>query len=447
MQQLSGLPYGELLLGKRAEVVDRAGFDDLLGMVSDGEPADVVVLAHGWNNDMDDARRLFRDLVGQLRGVLDSSPPPRLGDRRFAILGVLWPSKKFADRALIPGGAAGSGGTAHAAELQARLDQLRGAFDADDADDRLAQAKALVPELDGNAAARDQFVELLRGAVTGLAEADTDDYSSEYHDLAGREVLKRLEPPVLAGRRRPAGEGATGGAAGGRVGRRAADGDGGAAWGLSLSGVVAAGERFLNLTTYYQMKERAGVVGAMGLNPRLLELRKQASTVRLHLVGHSFGGRLVTAATIGPPGEPVVEPDTVTLLQAAFSHFGLAQNYAPKKDGFFRAMVSEHMTRGPIVVTHSARDMAVGYAYPLASRLAGFAAAGLGDSNDRFGGIGRNGALQTPEAIAGQIAEPGTAYSFAPGHVYNLNADSVILGHSAICIPQVAYAVLSTIAA
>jgi pimeloyl-ACP methyl ester carboxylesterase len=448
MQQLSQFPYTELVLGKNAEVVDRTGFDELLGEVTNGEPVDVLVFAHGWNNNIEDARRLYAGLVAQLRSVLDTAPPAQLGERQFAILGVLWPSKRFTDQALIPGGAAGTGASARDAELQARLDQLKGVFDADDADDRLSQAKALVPRLEESPAARDQFVDLLRGAVADLEGADGDDFSDEYRTLRGRDALERLKAPVLS-RRPPQGPstgGAAGGAEGGAAGRDTAD-DGGAARGLSLSGITTAGERFLNLTTYYQMKQRAGLVGANGLNPRLRDLRQRSSTVRLHLVGHSFGGRLVTAATVGAPGAPAVEPDTVTLLQAAFSHYGFAQNYEPGKDGFFRRMVSDRMTRGPIVVTHSAKDTAVGYAYPMASRLAGFAAAGLGDADDRFGGIGRNGAQKTPEAIAGGLQDPGQPYSFESQHVYNLNADSVILDHSAICIPQVAYAILSAVAA
>ena len=58
----------------------------------------------------------------------------------------------------------------------------------------------------------------------------------------------------------------------------------------------------LNFATYYQMKERAGTVGAGGLNPLLRELRAAAPDLRIHLVGHSFGGRLVTAAALGRAG-------------------------------------------------------------------------------------------------------------------------------------------------
>lgn len=47
------------------------------------------------------------------------------------------------------------------------------------------------------------------------------------------------------------------------------------------------------------MKERAGLVGQVGLNPLLRSLQAALPAVRLHLAGHSFGGRLVTAAVAG----------------------------------------------------------------------------------------------------------------------------------------------------
>ena len=444
MQELAGFPYAELVFDKSAVVVDRSGYDEVLADLVQRAAADLLVVAHGWNNDMDDAKELYTGLAQQLRTVQDSSPPAGLGTRRLALLGVFWPSKRFTDTDQIAGGAAGTGGSAAEAKLQARLDALQGTFDADDADDRLMRAKALVPELEDSPRARDEFVDLVRGALAGDPTQDDDDSSREFHTLPGREALERLKSPILA---RPR-DGSEGGAAGDATsGRRRREGEDGAARGGSRSGFGAAAERFLNLTTYYQMKERAGLIGERGLNPCLREVRERAPAARLHLVGHSFGGRLVTAATVGAPGAPAVEPDSVTLLQAAFSHYGFAQDYEPGKNGHFRRMMSDHMTRGPVLATHSARDSAVGSAYPLASRLAGFAAAALGDKNDRYGGIGRNGAQKTPEAITGRLGSVGTAYDFKPGQIHNLNADAVILGHSDIQGAEVAYAILSAVAA
>jgi hypothetical protein len=444
METKSGFPYAELEFDKAANVAKREGFGDLLDAVAEGEVADVLVFVHGWNNDMNEARGWYGELAKKFRDVLDGPQcPDGAGGRRYLILGVLWPSKKWAERSLIAGGAASASGGPEDAEVIARLEDLKGTFDADDADDRLERAKALVPELENDPAARDEFVDLVRGVIPAGVKEDPDDFTDAVLDEPGRKVLEALEAPVEPEIDLDAG-GAAGGAGAGWD--DAADQGGAAGLGFLFSGVKAGAERLLNLTTYYQMKERAGLVGASGLNPCLAKLREQRRETRLHLIGHSFGGRLVTAATLGEPGKPAVKPNTVTLLQAAFSHYGFAKQYRDGgKDGFFRAVVANQMSEGPILVTHSKKDLAVGYAYPLASRLAGQDAAFLGDANDRFGGIGRNGAQFTPEAEPETLQNVGGPYSFQSGKLYNLNADETIGDHSDIRRAEVAYAILANV--
>jgi hypothetical protein len=443
MREFAGFPYAEIELGKSGEIVDRSSYDELLAALAGPEaPTDVLVVAHGWNNNTEEARGWYEELAGHFRDVLGSHAPAGLAGRRFAIVGVLWPSKKFTEAKLIPGGAASFGGGVADADLQSRLTSLQGVFDALDADERLAKAAGEVPDLEDSPAARDRFVELLRGALDD--SPDGDDFPSGYRRDAGRDVLAALEAPVLVG---GGGADAPGGGTATSLGERSAVEPDGAAAGfsLSLSGIKAAAERFLNLTTYYQMKDRAGRVG-VAVSPVLSELRPEGKEIRIHLVGHSFGGRLVTAATAGAEGSAPLRPDTVTLLQAAFSHFGFASKYDEEHDGFFRRMVTDRLVGGPVLITHSVRDTAVGYAYPLASRLAGQAAAGLGDADDRFGGIGRNGAQKTPEAIAEELLAVGQPYAFQEGKLHNLRADKLITDHSAIRTPEVAYAVLSAVA-
>src|SRR5258705_13495927 len=73
--------------------------------------AHIVVIAHGWNNDMDEARTLYREFLRHLEVAAGAGAP------RILAVGVLWPSKRFADAELIPGGAAsaGAGPNAHRA--------------------------------------------------------------------------------------------------------------------------------------------------------------------------------------------------------------------------------------------------------------------------------------------------------------------------------------------
>jgi hypothetical protein len=81
------------------------------------------------------------------------------------------------------------------------------------------------------------------------------------------------------------------------------------------------------------------------------------------------------------------------------------------------------------------------------SRVAGQIAAALGDASDVYGGIGRNGALRTPEAFAGKLLDVNELYSWQPGTVHNLLADRFIHSHSDVTGPQVGHAIRSAITA
>ena len=122
---------------------------------------DLVVVAHGWNNDMADARALYRDLLANVRRALDRGRAPGLAGRRIAVLGVLWPSKKFADEDLIPGGGASLGGARRRRDAApSRSTGSKGTFDApDDGSARAGQ--------DARAAARDAIPR--RGRSSSIA--------------------------------------------------------------------------------------------------------------------------------------------------------------------------------------------------------------------------------------------------------------------------------------
>ena len=301
------------------------------------------------------------------------------------------------------------------------------------------EAKQLVRELEDKRSAREQFADLLRSVLPDAA-ADDEDASTTLFKLNGDQVMQRLSKPVLPARP----------ASGGRRGRparrpRPRRAGGAAGIGQFFSGIKSAARNLLNFATYYQMKERAGTVGREGLSPLLRDIRTRRPDLKLHLIGHSFGGRLVTAAAAGRDDQPAVKPETLVLLQAAFSHHGFAQHFDGTRDGFFRRVVANKMVAGPIVITCTQNDKAVGLAYPFASLLAGQAAAELGDKNDLYGGIGRNGAQKTPEANDGTLLAAGGTYAFQAGAVYNLNADQVIHHHSDVCKDEVAHAFLSAI--
>lgn len=438
MEELSGFPYAEVQYTKDGAVHDPREVAALLQLLEGGAVTDLLVIAHGWNNDMDDARSLYRRFFERLRAELDAGRVPAAAGRSYAVLGVLWPSKKFADKDLIPSGAAGLSSAVTDAALIEQLDDLKGVFTDPTADGKLEQAKQLVGDLEDKRSAREQFADLLRSVLPDAA-ADDEDASTNLFKLSGDQVMQRLSKPVLPGRP------ASGGGGAARLGDPASPAGGAAGIGQFFSGIKSAARNLMNFATYYQMKERAGTVGREGLSPLLRDIRTQEPDLKLHLVGHSFGGRLVTAAAAGRDDQPAVKPETLVLLQAAFSHNGFAQRFDGTSDGFFRRVVANKMVAGPVVITCTQNDRAVGLAYPLASLLAGQAAAELGDKNDLYGGMGRNGAQKTPEAHEGTLLAAGGTYAFQAGAVYNLNADQVIHDHSDICKDEVAHAFLTAI--
>jgi esterase/lipase superfamily enzyme len=99
------------------------------------------------------------------------------------------------------------------------------------------------------------------------------------------------------------------------------------------------------------MKERAGTVGRIGLAPVLRALRQQLPLTRIHLIGHSFGGRVVTAAVHALDDSTTVH--TMTLLQAAYSHNGLASKFDGSHDGAFRSMLVRKRHRSHLHYLHA----------------------------------------------------------------------------------------------
>jgi hypothetical protein len=109
MPELSGIPYAEVELTKDGAVHDDRQVQALVELAADTQATDLLVIAHGWNNDLDDARRLYTAFFQRFREVLDRGVIPAMDGRRLAILGLLWPSKKFAERTSSQAAPPGSG--------------------------------------------------------------------------------------------------------------------------------------------------------------------------------------------------------------------------------------------------------------------------------------------------------------------------------------------------
>jgi hypothetical protein len=260
--------------------------------------------------------------------------------------------------------------------------------------------------IEADPVARARFVDAVRGQVTPSPETDQGDGQNEFFRLPPDQVFDRI-------------------AAG--------------------NGIRRGVDDVLNLATYYEMKSRSGLVGAAGLRPLLRALRTARPDLRVHLVGHSFGARAASAALAAADAPAVT---SMTLLQGAFTHYGFAERWDGRHDGVFRAVVSQRHVVGPIAVTYSERDEALKVAYALASRLAGQdnSLLGMGGTHDKYGAIGANGALRTPQARWLTMPALGGPSQLAAGSVCNLDATAYITDHFTVSGPEVAQTVLAALA-
>src|ERR1700730_8706661 len=434
MSDIAGIPYREAKFDKDGTLENQVALP--------AGVTDLIVISHGWNNDSAAALALYTRFFESFVAV---AQPDDLQGRSLAVVGVIWPSKKFDELVAasgVPDSAQGSAGLAAAdskslkalEESPARMADL---FTTPAQQQALDEAKALLPDLEDKATARSDFVNKIRSLLDPGA-VNREDASDSFFKDDGNELMTNLKvdeddlDPEVAG---------TEGSASLPLGvGTAAPAVGGAA-GLTdiLSGFKAAAMNVLNFTTYYEMKARAGTVGKNGVAKLLDQLAPQVQ--RIHLVGHSFGGRVVTS-TAANSGTHRIK--SMALLQTAFSHNGFSRSMS----GFFRAVVDQQRIKGPILVTHTKNDKAVGVAYPLASRINGDKTAAFGDENDVFGGIGRNGAqqMESGETVSGSLGAADASYAFQVGKFFNLESSDFIKGHSDVTGKEVAHAVRRAIA-
>ncbi|MEU3255314.1 serine-threonine protein kinase [Streptomyces sp. NPDC006997] len=425
---MSVTPYWELTFDADGDPDGRRR-DRLLSGVTARGVRDLVVFAHGWNNDRSTATRLYSGFFAPMPSL---APTARLG-----YAGVVWPSMRFPDEPIpdFPRSvAAGEPGrpTLDKATRRALLETFPGRATVVD---RLAE---LLDQRPGDEAALTEFAGLARlladpgtGAVSALDTEDAEDAedaeNTEDTEGAGNagdaETAAEPSPPGLF--TAPAAEVCEEFAAAlahleGRLGPGPA---------FSLPNPWDGAQELLRQLTYHAMKRRAGTVGERGLGRLLGHLAQAAPHVRVHLVGHSFGARLVSFALRGlPPGVATVK--SVTLLQGAFSHYAFADRLPHDTRAKGALAGRQRRVDGPVVCCHSRHDSALGTFYPLASRTAGddrgLAPFDLGRVlGDRWGALGYEGIRAVPGTRAWSLAEALDRRLPASGCV-NVDAAAVV---------------------
>jgi len=207
--------------------------------------------------------------------------------------------------------------------------------------------------------------------------------------------------------------------------------------------------------SFWAMKHRARSVGETGVHALLVELQNSAPDARFHLMGHSFGCIVVSAAVAGPLDNGTVTSrlprpvHSLFLAQGALSLWSFAERipYPPEVPGYFQPIgVPPALVQGPIVTTRSTFDHAVGTFFPLGAKLGDERL--LDDELPEFGGVGAFGIQGTAASTTHDmpVLNASADYSFDAGQIYNIDASKVIChgnwpsgAHSDIAQPPIAH--------
>ncbi|MBO0814863.1 MAG: hypothetical protein J2P30_06900 [Actinobacteria bacterium] len=424
MRQLpTGEPVWDLQFDANGQLTSPAQ-GDVLAEVAAAGVTDLFAFSHGWGTAQDAARRLYDQMFPMIRDAAHGLDG--LGKVGFA--GIYWPSLWFPPTPATRPPAAG----AQQADGGALVDLSAGTAALSGAD----IASALRPGFADPAQqdALTQIGRLIDEGTAGAGSAEPDDAKQERLHQIGQ-LIKSLMPPVANGEYEDSGETAllltddpvT-------AYQAAADAFGatppaGAAQGIGdwFGKAINGAKDVLRVLSYNTMKARAGTVGRNGLGPLLAALHAQPRTVavRVHLIGHSFGARLVSFALSGVGASADSPIASLLLLQGAFSHwsFAHAQDNPFGTPGALNACADR--VHGPLVATHTVYDWAVGVWYPRASFLAQQDQQAV--VADRWGGMGSDGfqAVKPAEDRA-MPAQGGTNYGLAPGTFYRIDAANVI---------------------
>lgn len=409
MDTIGPSPFRWLEFGADGGLLESGASAAIQAMLSSEAITDLVVMSHGWKNTKADAATLYGTLWGNTVVALKQKDPKTIG-----VVGIVWPAKQYstdfddAAAAASVAGATLSAGDGSApgdlsdAEFEAKIKEVKDLFGPrGDAVVSAARAAANGITFD---TANALFQSSLKAVSAAPSDAELQKNVQFFIPMNSPDVALNslIEPPKIQ--------------AAPELGHISGLGE---AIGNLFNGPRAAVGRVLNQLTYYEMKARAGVVGA-SLGGHVLPGLNVQSRKRLHLIGHSFGARLVTAAANAMPPDLPLELFSLTLLQGAFSHNGLSS----AASGAFANVIGR--PTGPIAITHTHNDRACTFWYALASRLSNDATKGFGDADDVFGAMGANGAQKlTADVSVKDVSGP----PFTPqrGKVNGFLADSYVV--------------------
>ena len=414
----------------------------LLDKVRAESPTDIIVFAHGWNNDFDDAAGMYAELLQRFEAACADHPPQRAFKPLF--IGLVWPSIWLS---FDNGPDIAAGGLADRA--QTVLTELAQRVAATSGPTGLERVYALLaaPGIDDADAA--ELARLIAPAFGLMADEGA---ATQGRNTVADDVLAMMRAMDAAA---PGATPAPNDGGDDDDFSRKADAPQGmpAPGDAQVAGLLAKLDPriALRLFSLYQMKDRAGTVGFHGVSALLRELLAIAGP-RVHAIGHSFGCKVQLSALCAQPlPRPVA---SLLLLEPAVSHLCFADAVAGTgQPGGYRAALSAERVTPPIFSTYSRNDGPLHDTFHLAVRRA----ADLGevqiaadpDSTSAgappspFAALGGYGPRRAGQVLVDPLPAAGADFALPPGNPAIVAFDGssgAIKGHGDITGPQVAWA-------
>jgi pimeloyl-ACP methyl ester carboxylesterase len=210
----------------------------------------------------------------------------------------------------------------------------------------------------------------------------------------------------------------------------------------------------IRIATVWKMKDRAGKVGASGVRRLLRELLSAAPGAKVHLAGHSFGGKVVLSAAGFGEALPR-QVNSILLLQPAVNCYCFAADADGKGlRGGYRPVLTR--VEQPILATFSSHDLPLTKFFHLAlRRKTDLAETGISKAGEApspyaaLGGFGPQGSPQT-EARQVDIKTIGDRYVLSGAdapRIYGIRGDAAIDGHGGVINQATAWALYCQVTA
>jgi len=217
----------------------------------------------------------------------------------------------------------------------------------------------------------------------------------------------------------------------------------------------------IRMLSFWDKKALACKIGENAIFPLLKKLQSSTDKkVRFHMMGHSFGCIVVSAAIAGPKNgdNTLVRPvNSVSLIQGAFSLWSYCSEIPLKYDskgraGYFNSIIKnrEKCVLGPIITTQSKHDKSLALAYRAATWTDDLVSKDIHVRYDarneypKYGAVGSYG-LQGLQIVEEKMHTKDIPPLFELGKEYNLNCDDIIKGHTKFANTDVANIVWSAV--